>query len=70
MDKKVEGKGGGGEGDGGGEWKFDYSIFDEYVEFGRSCGIGPHIACYTMCPWGYLVSWEDEKGEMQNAVNR
>ena len=58
---KVEGKGGGGEGV---EWKFDYSVFDEYVEFGRSCGIGPHVACYTMCPWGYLVSWEDEKGEL------
>ncbi len=47
-----------------GSWIFDYSVFDEYVAFGRSCGIGPHIACYTMCPWGYLVSWEDEKGEM------
>ena len=55
---KVERKGG------GGEWKFDYELFDEYVEFGRSCGIGPHIACYTMCPWGYLVSWEDEDGKL------
>ena len=45
-----------------GKWKFDYSVFDEYVRFGRSCGIGPHIACYTMCPWDYQVSWEDEDG--------
>ncbi len=46
-----------------GKWKFDYSLFDEYVEFGRKCGIGPGIACYTMCPWGYMASWRDEKGE-------
>ena len=46
-----------------GTWTFDYSLFDEYVEFGRSCGIGPHIACYTMCPWGNKVNWNDEKGE-------
>jgi hypothetical protein len=46
-----------------GRWKFDYSVFDKYVEFGRSCGLGPHIACYTMCPWEYKVYWKDEKGE-------
>ena len=48
-----------------GKWKFDYSLFDRYVEFGRKCGIGPDIACYTMCPWGYVVRWQDEKGETQ-----
>ena len=42
-----------------GTWAFDYSIFDEYVEFGRRCGLGPDIACYTMCPWGYRVTWKD-----------
>lgn len=45
-----------------GTWEFDYSTFDEYVAFGRSCGLGPVISCYTMCPWGYMVSWEDENG--------
>ena len=49
-----------------GTWTFDYSLFDAYVAFGRSCGIGPHIACYTMCPWGNRVSWQDEKGETQS----
>ena len=44
-------------------WKFDYSVFDRYVEFGRSCGIGPDISCYTMCPWGYYVYGEDEQGK-------
>ena len=47
-----------------GTWQFDYSLFDEYVAFGRSCGISPQIACYTMCPWDYQVTWEDEHGNM------
>ena len=45
-----------------GTWRFDYSVFDRYVAFGRSCGLGPSIACYTMCPWDYEVHWEDERG--------
>jgi hypothetical protein len=45
-----------------GTWRFDYSLFDEYVAFGRLCGLGPVISCFTMCPWGYVVSWEDENG--------
>ena len=47
-----------------GKWRFDYSVFDEYVAFGRSCGLGPVISCYTMCPWGYMVSWEDADGSV------
>lgn len=50
-----------------GSSKLDFSLFDRYVEFGRSCGIGPNISCYTMCPWGYKVSWTNEKGELQKA---
>ena len=45
-----------------GKWSFDYSVFDQYVEFGRSCGLGPHISCYTMCPWGYNVDYTDAEG--------
>ncbi|MGN0852204.1 MAG: DUF4091 domain-containing protein [Kiritimatiellia bacterium] len=45
----------------------DWSLFDAYVAFGRACGLGPDIACYTMCPWGYKVSWYDEAGRMQKA---
>ena len=51
-----------------GSWSFDYAVFDRYVEFGKTCGIGPDIACYTMCPWGYVVRWENEKGEIQRMV--
>ena len=45
-----------------GSWAFDYRVFDEYVAFGRSCGLGPTIDCFTMCPWDYAVTWEDEDG--------
>ena len=48
-----------------GSWRFDYKLFDEYVEFALRCGIGPDIACYTMCPWEYVVRWQNEKGEVQ-----
>ena len=26
----------------------DFKVFDEYVAFARSCGVGPHIHCYTI----------------------
>lgn len=51
-----------------GKLTFDYSVFDEYVEFGRSCGIGPHIACYTMCPWGNRVGWIGADGRKVEVV--
>ncbi len=51
-----------------GSWVFDYTFFDEYVAFGRSCGIGPDIACYTMCPWGYVCDYKTESGEVRKVV--
>ena len=51
-----------------GSTSVDFSLFDEYVAFGRKCGLGPDIGCYTMCPWGYKVSWYDEDGKMRKAV--
>jgi len=48
-----------------GTWKFDYSIFDEYVAFGKNCGLGPDIACYTMCPWEYVCRyWKEGEGDV------
>ena len=42
-----------------GTWAFDYSVFDGYVAFGKKCGIGPQIHCYTMAPWGNRVFYTD-----------
>ena len=53
-----------------GTWTFDYSLFDDYVAFGRRCGLGPDIACYTMCPWGYRATWRDERDAGAAPVER
>ena len=31
-----------------GSWSFDFSVLDKYVDFCRSCGIGPQIHLYSM----------------------
>ena len=38
------------------------------MEFCRSCGLGPDICCYTLCPWGYVVRWQNAKGETESCV--
>ena len=49
-----------------GSWKFDYSVFDEYVKFALGCGLGPQIHCYSVCPFRLKrYYWEDEKGRGQ-----
>lgn len=42
-----------------GSFSHDYSLFDEWVEFALSCGLGPQIHCYAMVPWGNFVYWTD-----------
>lgn len=43
-----------------GSWDFDYSIFDQWVEFVEKCGINEQINCYTMIPWGNRFLFYDE----------
>ena len=42
-----------------GSWTHDYTIFDSWVEFAQSCGLGPQIHCYTMASWGNIVYYVD-----------
>jgi hypothetical protein len=44
-----------------GTWKFDYKIFDEYVELAMSVGIDKAITLYTPVPWGFRFRYMDEK---------
>jgi hypothetical protein len=44
-----------------GGWKFDYKIFDEYVELAMSVGIDEAITMYTPVPWGNRFRYMDEK---------
>lgn len=44
-----------------GEWRFDYSLFDRYIEFVMSCGINKRINCYSMVPWKMMITYYDER---------
>jgi hypothetical protein len=43
-----------------GSWKFDYSIFDDYVQLAMDCGINKAITIYTPVPWGERFRFKDE----------
>lgn len=43
-----------------GTWKFDYKIFDEYVELAMECGIRKAITLYTAIPWGFRHRYMEE----------
>jgi hypothetical protein len=43
-----------------GSWKFDYSIFDQYVILAEEMGIDKAITVYTPVPWGYRFRYLDE----------
>ncbi|HEX8060384.1 MAG TPA: glycoside hydrolase domain-containing protein [Cyclobacteriaceae bacterium] len=44
-----------------GSWKFDYSIFDQYVQLCMEAGIDQAITLYTPIPWGNRFRYRDEK---------
>jgi len=44
-----------------GSWKFDYHIFDTYVQLAMSVGIDKAITVYTPVPGGYRFNYTDEK---------
>ena len=43
----------------GGEWKYNYEVFDRWVEFMMSLGIDKQIDCYTLVPWHYRFDYYD-----------
>jgi hypothetical protein len=44
-----------------GNWKYDYTIFDKWVQFMMDLGISAQINCYSMVPWGNELYYFDEK---------
>lgn len=44
-----------------GGWKFDYKIFDEYVQLAMDCGIKHSITLYTPVPWRERFRYKDEQ---------
>jgi hypothetical protein len=52
-----------------GTWKFDYKIFDEYVELAMSVGIDKAITVYTPLPGGFRFRYIDAKtGDYVTAI--
>lgn len=43
-----------------GSWKFDYNIFDQYVQLAMATGIDKAITIYTPVPWGFRFRYMDE----------
>lgn len=43
-----------------GQWKFDYNIFDQYVQLAIDAGIDKAITIYTPIPWGDRFRYIDE----------
>ena len=43
-----------------GTWKFDYTIFDQYVQLAMEVGIDKAITIYTPVPWGHRFRYLDE----------
>jgi hypothetical protein len=44
-----------------GSWKFDYTIFDQYVELAMDAGVREAITIYTPVPWGHRFRYVDER---------
>jgi len=43
-----------------GSWKFDYNIFDQYVQLAIEAGVDKAITIYTPIPWGDRFRFIDE----------
>ncbi len=42
-----------------GTWKYDYTVFDKWVQFMMDCGIKGQIDCYSLVPWTYTFDYYD-----------
>ncbi|MDD2246822.1 MAG: DUF4091 domain-containing protein [Proteiniphilum sp.] len=48
-----------------GSWEFDYTVFDQWVEFMMDLGIDKMINCYSLLTWNNQMHYNDmEKGEL------
>ena len=51
-------------------WRYDYTIFDKWVEYAMSFGIDKQINCYSMLPWGdCLLDYQDMRSTAKSNRN-
>ena len=51
-----------------GTWSYDFTDFDNWIEFAMDCGITAQINCYTMIPWGNRFTYFDELTKKETTV--
>lgn len=51
-----------------GTWTYNYTAFDNWVEFAMECGITEQINCYSMIPWGNKFTYFDELAQKDTVV--
>ncbi len=51
-----------------GNWKYDYTIFDNWVQFMMDLGISQQINCYSLIPWGNEFYYFDAKSNQEIKV--
>lgn len=52
-----------------GTWEYDYTVFDNWVEFMMDLGITKQINCYSMVPWGNILFYFDEEANEEVKVS-
>ena len=52
-----------------GSWEYDYTVFDNWVEFMMGLGITKQINCYSMVPWGNIFFYFDEETNQEVKVS-
>ncbi|MDD4730167.1 MAG: DUF4091 domain-containing protein [Dysgonamonadaceae bacterium] len=52
-----------------GTWEYDYTVFDNWVEFMMDLGITKQINCYSMVPWGNILFYFDEETKEEVKVS-
>ena len=51
-----------------GTWKYDYTVFDRWVEFMHSCGINKEITCFSMIPWKLSFRYYDQATDSHKEI--
>lgn len=48
-----------------GSWEYDFTIFDNWVQFMMDLGVKKQISCYSMVPWGNEFYYFDEEANKE-----
>jgi len=51
-----------------GDWTFDYTIFDSYVQFMMDMGVNRQINCYSLIPWTEELIYYNEANRQHDTV--